>query len=575
MDLTAVELVGLLDLSDSLFCVVDADGRQIFESSSLASSTNPLAKPGPLKLRGRRYVVEHRAWPGRPGTVLRLARPSMDVQHQSHQLQERSQMLNALVAAAPVAILVLDLDMRITMWNPACERIFGWTRDEVMGKPYPLVPEDEWERFEGFFATVIGGQGFAGVEAERSRKDGTRIHIAISTAPLESVEGEVIGAMALLEDITERKMLQARHAQATRLEAIGQLAGGVAHDFNNALTVILAYSDVLLANTQEERITKSAGAIKRAAERATELTGQLLAFGRRQMMQSEVIDLNVAVAESVDMLRRLIGADIQVQTALHSQPLWVRADPAQLERLLMNLAANARDAMPDGGELTLTTHAMRDNSTDSWAALKVSDTGEGMDADTVEHIFEPFFTTKAEGKGTGLGLSSVYGIVRQSGGHVDVVSKPDQGTTFCISLPATQPGASTVEDPIVLATSPGAATILLAEDDPEVRLVIRSMLESRGYRVLEAEDGRQALELASAFKGDLHLLVTDVVMPGMSGAQLASQLAEQRPETPVLYVSGYTDDEGVRRGADRGADFIQKPFTAIRLLDLVGQILDR
>ncbi|NCG22383.1 MAG: alpha/beta fold hydrolase [Rhodobacterales bacterium] len=581
MDLTIDEIVDLLDLTETLICVVDRDGHALFTSAALqefAGTNAPLAHTGPLNLRGRIYLVEHRPMPGRPGATLRIARLGSAI-IQSRELELRSQTLNALVHAAPVAILVLDLQMQVTMWNPACERIFGWSRAEVIGQSYPLVPSDEWDRFEGFFASVIGGQGFASVEAERARKDGKRIQIAISTAPIQDIEGEVIGAMAILEDISERKMLQARHQQATRMEAIGQLAGGVAHDFNNVLTVILAYSDMLLMDAGEGRVANSAGAIKRAAERAAELTRQLLAFGRRQVLQTQVINLNQTVLESRDLLQRLIGADIFIEIRLEASPTWVRADPAQIERLLINLAANARDAMPDGGSLTIATRTIQQRNSSmladgAWIELAVTDTGEGMDASTMEHIFEPFFTTKPVGKGTGLRLSSVYGVVRQSGGEVDVTSS-SEGTTFLISLPEVQPGEIEQPEESPPASPRRAATILLAEDAPDVRAVIRTTLVSEGYTVIEAAHGQQALDRAAAHDGTIDLLLTDAIMPGMGGSELASRITVLRPGIPVLYVSGYTDDEVVRRGAERGAHFIQKPFTAATLVDTVGQVLDK
>ncbi|MCO4744841.1 MAG: PAS domain S-box protein [Proteobacteria bacterium] len=575
MDLSLQDLTTLLERCSTPTCLVNADHTLVYENAALRAlgDASILAEPGPVRIGGTLYTVTHQQLSS--GRTARIATPETSAA--SAELEVRSGMLNALVEAAPVAILVLDLQMRVTMWNPACERIFGWTEADVLGEPYPLVPAHEWDRFESFFATVVGGQGFTAVEAERARKDGQRIHTTISTAPIRGGHGEVIGAMAILEDITERKLLEARYHQAAKLEAVGRLAGGIAHDFNNALTVILAYSDMLALNASPVEVNQSANAIRRSAERAAELTRQLLAFSRRQVLQARNFDLNETLRESLDMLQRLIGADVEVETKLHRAPLWVRADPAQIERLLMNLAVNARDAMPDGGTLTLSSKRLtRQTPTGArtWVQLTVEDTGEGMDAETAARVFEPFFTTKPVGKGTGLGLASVYGIVRQSGGEVDVVSELDRGTTFRVLLPEAKPAKDEATEEVEEALPVRRATVLVAEDDAQVRMVVCQGLRMAGHTVLEATDGIDALEVAKAYPDTIDLLFTDVVMPRMGGGALATALTEARPTINVIFASGHADDEVVRRGVEKGAHFVQKPFSVAAMVDKIQQVLE-
>ncbi len=567
-------LAPLLELASDPMGLVDDQGVVRYANTGLrAQFADAVGRPW-SQISGTDATPQRAPAPDRPGWhICRLPDPDKAL------LQTRSEVLAALVDAAPVAILALDLDKRITMWNPACERMFGWTAEEIIGEPYPLVPPDEWDRFAEFFATVIGGQGFTGVEGLRRGKNGG-VHVAISTAPIRDRHGEVTHAMAILEDISTRKQLEERYRQAQKMEAVGRLAGGIAHDFNNVLTVILAYTDALLVARDPNRMLSDVGAIQRAAERAADLTRQLLAFGRRQVLKAKRVDLNQTVSQSVDMLRRLIGEDVTIELDLASDLGPVRADPAQLERLLMNLAANARDAMPTGGRFQLTTGRVPHSAHPSlgegnWICLTVRDSGAGMDEETIAHLFEPFFTTKELGRGTGLGLASVYGIVRQSGGQVDVKSVPGEGTAFQIYLPEAAGKVDQPEpDADVDQTLGDGSRVLVAEDDPQVREVIERALASRGFNVRAAASGAEALSLAAAWNADIDLLVTDVVMPGMSGRELATELLRLRPETRVLFVSGYTDDELLRRGIERGAAFLHKPFTTSSLLDAIRLLLE-
>jgi len=387
------------------------------------------------------------------------------------------------------------------------------------------------------------------------------------------------------EEALRRSEEQLRQAQ--KVEAIGRLAGGISHDFNNLLTAINGYSELLLGRLPaEDPIRKDIMEIRKAGERATSLTRQLLAFSRKQILDTRVLSVNAIVADFERMLKRLIGEDIDLSTNLRPDLGRIKADPGQLEQVLMNLVVNARDAMPGGGKLTMETSNV--DLDDSYSAahvgvrpgryvmLAVSDTGCGMDKEVQSHLFEPFFTTKEPGRGTGLGLSTVYGIVKQSGGNVWVYSEPGAGTTFKVYLPrveAAQDGASR-EKPVSMAPG-GSETILLAEDEQVVRELTRRILESNGYAVLEAHHGPQALEICERHRGVIHLMVTDVVMPKMSGRELAQKLAVLRPEMKVLYLSGYTDTAIVRHGVlEAGTAFLQKPFTPNSLARKVREVLD-
>jgi len=371
----------------------------------------------------------------------------------------------------------------------------------------------------------------------------------------------------------ERVQLQRQLAQAQKLEAIGRLAGGVAHDFNNVLTAILGSAELLLLDTPPgANAREEVEIIRDAAVRAQELIRQLLAFSARQVLQPAVVDLNDLIKNLGRMLRRLIGEDLVLATELADDLGAVRVDPGQVEQVLVNLAVNARDAMPDGGRLTIRTENV---PSESQVLIEVADTGIGMDAATLARVFEPFFTTKERGKGTGLGLASVYGIVRQSGGHIAVRSTPGAGTTFRIHLPRVdEPVDVSRAAPLVTAPVAGTETILVAEDEQIVRVLVRKVLEQAGYMVLLAGGGAEALRLAERHPGPIQLLVTDVVMPGMNGRELARRLVERRPMTKVLYLSGYADDAVERHGVlDPGTAFMQKPFSPSALATRVREVL--
>lgn len=424
------------------------------------------------------------------------------------------------------------------------------------------------------------------VEATWKRKDGHLLNVQLSVRAVRNAAGQVEYYETFVRDVTEQRLLQQQLAQSQKMEAIGRLAGGVAHDFNNVLTAVFGYVDLLReelpANSAAQRDLDE---VRKASERAASLTKQLLAFSRQQVLEPVVLELNELVEDFEKMLRRVIGEDVEMRLALGKHAGNVRADPGQLQQVLMNLVVNARDAMPTGGTLILeTTNA---DLTEQYAELHqpvvpgpyimlaVSDTGTGMTPETKARIFEPFFTTKEKHKGTGLGLSTVYGIVKQSGGYIWVYSEVGRGTTFKVYLPRVDAPADELHRPREPGTVAGTETILLAEDDAMLRPLAKGLLEKLGYTVLAAENAAGALEAAEKHAGPIHLLVADVVMPGASGRELARQLERIRPTTKVLYVSGYTDDAIVHHGMlESGLNFLQKPFTPAILARKVRDVLD-
>jgi signal transduction histidine kinase/CheY-like chemotaxis protein len=416
------------------------------------------------------------------------------------------------------------------------------------------------------------------------RKDGTEFPIEVSLSPLETEQGMLISSG--IRDITERVALEERLRQSQKMEAVGRLAGGVAHDFNNLLTVILGYSQILADGLPAGRLADSTSQIKSAADRAAGITRQLLAFSRKTVLSPRIIDLNDIMLNLDSLLRRLIGEDIEVLTVPARDLGSVKADPGQIEQVIMNLALNSRDAMPQGGKLTLeTANVQLDEkyagehqpiSAGNYVMLAVSDTGLGMSPEVQARVFEPFFTTKEVGKGTGLGLSMVYGIVKQSGGYIWVYSEPGSGTTFKIYLPRVdQPAESAGADKRPSSVQRGTETILLVEDDPQLRQLSSSVLAHCGYKVLAASSPEEGLEVCRANHQEIRLLVTDVVMPRMNGRQLAEQVLKISPQTRVLYISGYTNNAIVHYGVlDPGLWFLPKPFTLSALIAKVREVLD-
>jgi two-component system cell cycle sensor histidine kinase/response regulator CckA len=424
------------------------------------------------------------------------------------------------------------------------------------------------------------------VEATWKRKDGRLLTLQLNVRVARDADGRVEYYETFVRDLTDQRRLQQQLVQSQKMEAVGRLAGGIAHDFNNLLTVITSYSDLLLEDlAPTDPMRQDVEQVRHAADGAAALTRQLLAFSRQQVLAPRVVNLSAVVQSVEKMLHRVIGEDVELVTSLAPDLGAVKADVGQLEQVLMNLAVNARDAMPTGGKLTLETANVEhdpDYAREQEASpvrrfvmLAVSDTGVGMDEATKARIFEPFFTTKEPGKGTGLGLATVYGIVQQSGGFIWVYSELGRGTSFKIYLPQVDapPDAAGVA---ATELPRGTETVLLVEDAPAVRAAVRQVLERQGYTVLEAPHGNAALALATAHDGPIHLLLTDVVMPGLSGRQVADQLKQLRPDTRVLYASGYTDDAVVRHGVlEAGIAYLQKPFTTGSLARKVRETLDR
>jgi len=504
-------------------------------------------------------------------------------------LRESEERYRTLVEGVRDIIFALSPEGTIASLNPAFETITGLRREEWVGQPFERLvhPEDLPLALELLGRVVRGEVRPASQFRVRTAKGDYRVGEFSATPQLH--EGRLVGILGIGRDVTERVQLEQQLRQAQKMEAVGRLAGGIAHDFNNILTAITGYADLLLEDlgaTDPRR--QDADEIHKAADRAAGLTRQLLAFSRQQVLQPTVLEVNKLVSDLEKMLRRLLGEDVELGTRLAPTTGRVKADPGQLEQVIMNLAVNARDAMPNGGKLTLETGNV--DLDEAYAAdhyparagpfvlLAVSDTGIGMSEETQAHMFEPFFTTKEKGKGTGLGLATVYGIIKQSGGFIWVYSEVGHGTTFKLYLPRVEELAERASQP---AQAParaarGTETVLVVEDEAPVRSVARQVLERHGYTVLEAPSAEAALDIATRYSGTIHLLLTDVVMPGLNGRELASRLATMRPDARVIFMSGYTDDAVTRHGVlEPGSAYVQKPFTPDAIARKVRELLDR
>ena len=500
----------------------------------------------------------------------------------------RSEMnFRSLVTNAPYGICRCDSAGQLLDANPALLTMLGYSSPaELVGKHLGGLYSDTHRWFE-LADYLHSAAPFNGLIAEWKRKDGITILVRVSGRAVCNDERKTAFEL-FAEDVTERRALEQQLQQSQKMEAIGRLAGGIAHDFNNLLMVISGYSEFLLDRLGPDPALRGpAQEIAGASQRASSLTRQLLAFSRKQMLAPKILDLNGVVTENLKMLTRVIGEDIDLVMVPAPSLGAVRADAGQIDQVIMNLAVNARDAMPSGGKLTIeTSNVSLDEEyarfhaplrPGDYVMLAISDTGLGMDSETQSHIFEPFFTTKGP-KGTGLGLSTVYGIVKQSGGYIWVNSEPGKGTSFKIYLPRI---AERAEPAQVVASNesafiePGTETILLAEDEANLRYLARQFLEKQGYKVIEAADGAVAMQIAVAHEGVIHLLLTDVIMPGMNGRELAQRISEIRPQTKVLYMSGYTENVIGHNGTlDAGVRLLQKPFTLRDLKSKVREVLD-
>ena len=492
----------------------------------------------------------------------------------------------ALMEQANDAILILDLSGAILEANRESERLFGLPRARIVGRNYDdfVVPEERADSASR--RGLVGSEGTIRVpNRHMERSGGTVVTVDVSGSLVRL--GDESRVLAILRDVSERQRLEAQLLQSQKMESVGRLAGGVAHDFNNLLGVITGYGDLLLheigpGHPSHRRVVE----IRKAADRAASLTRQLLAFSRKQVLQLRVLDLNAVVAGIEPMLRRLIGEHIELITALDNGVGRVKADLGQMEQVIANLAVNARDAMPGGGKLLIETGNVEldavyaatraDARPGPHVMLAVSDTGHGMDAEVLGHMFEPFYTTKAPGLGTGLGLATVYGIVRQLGGQVMVYSEVERGTSFKIYLPRLEAAADQLQVAAAAGPPPGGTeTVLLVEDEPALRVLVEEILTKGGYHVLQNEKPEAALALAASHGGAIDLVLTDVIMPNMSGRQMADALRLGRPGIRVLFMSGYTDDAISHHGIlEPGTHFLEKPFTADGLLRKIREVLE-
>jgi PAS domain S-box-containing protein len=511
-----------------------------------------------------------------------------------HEAEEMRSLLGAIVRSSNDAIVSKTLDGQITSWNTAAEQLFGYSAAEAIGQPIGmLIPAELLPEEQLLLACIAAGDRVEHYDTVRKRKNGSLVHVSLSLAPILDASGKVIGASKTARDLTAQQeaasALQSTEEQlrqAQKMEAVGRLAGGIAHDFNNVLSVILGYSGLLLDDLKPgDPSREDVDEIRLAAVRAADLTRQLLAFSRQQVVSPRVLDLNDILSGMDKMVQRLVGEDVEVVFLPGANLGRIHADPSNVDQIILNLVVNARDAMLTGGKLTIETGNLElDHEyarehlgarTGQHVMLAVSDTGCGMDKATQARIFEPFFTTKEEGKGTGLGLSTVFGIARQSGGTVWVDSERGAGTTFKVYFPRIEADVVVARSSLSPATLRGEETILLVEDQDQVRGVAHDILQRHGYRLLVAQRPGEALLLCEQHPGRIDLLLTDVVMPLLSGVELAKRIALLRPEVKVLYMSGYADDSVVRHGVlESEMAFLQKPFNPESLARKVREVLD-
>lgn len=494
-----------------------------------------------------------------------------------------NEQFRALVNAAPIAVVGSDLDDKINVWNPAAERLFGWRAEEVLGKTIPIVPPDHDEEEGELHQRTLGGEVTAGFETERLKRSGKRFPASISSAPVFTETGSISSVVRFIEDISERKSLESQVRQAQKMEVLGRLAGGVAHDFNNMLMVLGGSTELLDRSLPSDSPSRSyLDQIQRTIDKATAVTRQLLTFSRKQVLDLRRMDLHEALTESEFMLPRLLGAGIELSFHHAAQKSWIVSNLTQIEQLVANLAINASDAMSGRGRLTISTRnsvSVPPNGVGAaipgeWVVLQVSDTGSGMDEATRAQIFEPFFTTKPAGKGTGLGLATVYGIVNQGNGHIRLETQPGVGTRFEIYFPCIEtflPEATISLSPKISDPEPATGdgvTVLVADDETLLRQAVVEILRSTGYTVFEAQTASDAANIAENRIKKLDILLTDVLMPGLRGPELARLVSQRHPGVHVVYMSGYAEGLPEMQLPTNSA-FLQKPFRFATLLEQI------
>lgn len=514
---------------------------------------------------------------------LRRANEELE-RRKTRELRDSQNRLSLIVDSSQDAIIGKNLDGIITQWNQGAEQMYGYTAAEIIGQNISvLCPPDRPDEIPAILEKVRRGERVGYFESVRITKDGRRLNVSVAISPIHDSDGKVVGASAIGRNITAQKKIEDQLRQSQKMEAVGRLAGGVAHDFNNLLGIVTACTELLHGRVDNESL-EYIDNIREAAKRGASLTRQLLAFSRRQPVQTQILDLNERLKEVSKLLKPLMGDDVEIVLPVRSTAAIVEADPGQLDQIILNLAVNSRDAMPRGGKLIIETgvydldeafgreHTMTPGR---YVMLAVSDNGTGMNEATRSRIFEPFFTTKESGKGSGLGLATVYGIVKQSGGHIWVYSEPSRGTTFKIYLPSAEHklGLGSEEHVETLPQRREGVTILLAEDDPIMRKLTGKMLQEHGYKVLEATDGVAALDVIAKSTERIDLALTDVVMKGMNGPELVLRLMDSHPEMKVVYMSGYTGELVAHQGLQSGIRLLEKPFTRAALLKIIDEAL--
>ncbi len=541
---------------------------------------------------GTRFPVDLTVSPIRDatGTVIGASSIKRDITDR-RAADETSSRLAAIVRSSDDAIVSKRLDGTVLDWNEAAERMYGISAKEIVGRSiYKVVPEELLHEERTILNRVARGEHVSHYETLRRHKDGSTIDVALTLSPIRDSAGNVVGASSIQRDITASKQAQEALRQASKMEAIGALAGGLAHDFNNQLYAVSGFAHFI---ARDPGLSPSSRAdlleLQKTAERMASLTRQLLAFARQQVLSPEILDLNAAVQDTRPMLQRLIGSNAPIELALAPGPKWVRVDRAQLVQVLLNLVINARDAMPEGGPIELRTETVEVSPNHvfdkgqavvepgAFAMLAVTDTGQGIPAEQLPHIFEPFYTTKAVGLGTGLGLATVEGVVSQSGGHIQVLSTVGKGTTIRILLPlTTEPDRPTAPGMRARSRERSRGRLLVVDDEDTVRLVVARTLQAEGYEVFGAREGEEALRMLDEIGGGLDAVITDLVMPGIGGAKLAEVLEERYPDLPIVWMSGHPREPGfAKTGKDRQQPFLMKPVAPDALLDTVARVLSR